>query len=189
MSSKGYEASLIEKAYSKFLGLSDLIFRKLINKPRLLAYNASKKCFTVGKGLKLNNEVKGLSKRVTLGDYVNFNGGQITGGGKVSIGNFFHSGENLLILTANHRYDDAESIPYDSVRITKDVVIKDFVWLGTNVTILPGVTIEEGAIVAAGAVVAKDVPYCAIVGGNPARVLKSRNINQFEKHKSEGNFF
>jgi acetyltransferase-like isoleucine patch superfamily enzyme len=68
------------------------------------------------------------------------------------------------------------------------VHIKDFVWCGNNVTIIPGITIGEGAIIAAGAVVVKDVPDCAIVGGNPAQIIKYRNKEAFYKLKSEKKF-
>ena len=54
----------------------------------------------------------------------------------------------------------------------KPIHIEDKVWLGANVTILPGVTIGEGAIVAAGAVVTKDVESRTVVGGVPARFIK-----------------
>ena len=47
-------------------------------------------------------------------------------------------------------------------------------WIGYDALVLPGVKIGNGAIVAARAVVAKDVPAYAVVGGNPAQVLKSR---------------
>jgi len=51
--------------------------------------------------------------------------------------------------------------------------IKRNAWIGANVTILPGVTIGENSIVAAGAVVSKDVPDNTIVGGIPAKVIKT----------------
>ncbi|WP_285946812.1 CatB-related O-acetyltransferase, partial [Thomasclavelia cocleata] len=54
------------------------------------------------------------------------------------------------------------------------VVIGDNVWIGANVTILPGVTIGDYVVVAAGSVVTKDVPAYCVVGGNPARVIKKR---------------
>lgn len=52
------------------------------------------------------------------------------------------------------------------------VVIKDRAWIGFNAIILKGVTIGEGAVVGAGSVVTQDVPDYAVVGGNPARILK-----------------
>ena len=52
------------------------------------------------------------------------------------------------------------------------VVIHDHVWVGARVTILKGVEIGEGAVVAAGSVVTHDVPAHALVGGNPARVIR-----------------
>lgn len=53
-------------------------------------------------------------------------------------------------------------------------VIGNDVWIGANVMVLRGVTIGDGAVVAAGAVVTRDVPPYSIVGGVPARVLRSR---------------
>lgn len=55
-----------------------------------------------------------------------------------------------------------------------NIVVKDDVWIGTNAIICSGVTIGQGAIVAAGAVVTKDVEPYAIVGGNPAKLIKYR---------------
>lgn len=53
--------------------------------------------------------------------------------------------------------------------------IKESVWIGAGATILPGVTIGENSVVAAGAVVSKDVPANTIVGGVPAKIIKSIN--------------
>jgi len=52
------------------------------------------------------------------------------------------------------------------------VRIGDDVWIGGNVTIVPGVTIGQNVVVAAGAVVTKDVPDNVLVGGVPAKILK-----------------
>uniref|UniRef100_A0A6C0B1C4 Acetyltransferase n=1 Tax=viral metagenome TaxID=1070528 RepID=A0A6C0B1C4_9ZZZZ len=55
-----------------------------------------------------------------------------------------------------------------------DIIIKHDVWVGTNCTILDGITIGTGAVIAAGSVVVKSVPAYAIVGGNPAKVIRYR---------------
>lgn len=57
-------------------------------------------------------------------------------------------------------------------------------WLGANVTVLPGVTIGDGAIVAAGAVVVEDVPENTIVAGVPASELRKVNIERKEENKN-----
>lgn len=54
------------------------------------------------------------------------------------------------------------------------MVIEDDVWIGANVTITAGITIGRGSVLAAGAVVTKDVPPFSIMGGVPARRLRSR---------------
>lgn len=109
--------------------------------------------------------------------------------GGVSIGKYFHTGKGLTIFSTNHNYNSNVSIPYDSLNIKKAVIIKDFVWCGANVTIVPGVTIGEGVVVGAGSVVTKDVPDYAIVGGNPAQIIKYRDIKQFLKLKEKGQYY
>jgi len=109
--------------------------------------------------------------------------------GGVRIGKYFHTGRGLTIFSTNHNYNSDVSIPYDEISIKKPVIIKDFVWCGANVTIVPGVTIGEGAIIGAGAVVTKDVPDYAIVGGNPAKIIKYRDIEKFKKLKEKRSFY
>ncbi len=56
---------------------------------------------------------------------------------------------------------------------TEPIIVKDEVWIGSSAVILQGVTIGRGAVVAAGAVVNRDMPPRTLVGGVPARVLRS----------------
>lgn len=106
----------------------------------------------------------------------------------MKIGDYFHSGENCKIMLGSHDYDSGEAIPYGSSYVMKFVEIGDFVWLGSDVTISGNVKVGEGAIVAIGSVVVKDVPPYAIVGGNPAKVIKYRDIEHFMKLKMEKKF-
>lgn len=151
-------------------------------------YEIRRACAKVGTNLKVNSRCKGFGANVELGDHVNLNGCAIHGSGQVKIGSYFHSGTELLIFTSDHNYENADAIPYDKKRIKKPVIIEDFVWTGYHTTIMPGVTIGEGAIVAACSVVTKDVPPMAIVGGNPAKVIKYRDQEHFLKLKEEGKF-
>ncbi len=128
-----------------------------------------------------------LTGNTFLGNFDNFNGMKIIGGGKVTIGDYFHSGPECVILNQNHNYE-GEMIPYDDKYICKDVEIGDFVWLGQRVFILGGVKIGEGAIIQACSVVVSDIPAYAIAGGSPAKVFKYRDIEHFKKLKAEGKF-
>lgn len=140
-----------------------------------------------GRGLRVNKPCK-FTKQTIIGDYCNFNGMQIMGGGNVTIGNYFHSGIECMILTENHNYE-GECIPYDNTTILKNVTIGDCVWFGNRVIVTGNVNIGEGAIIAAGAVVCKDVPALAIVGGNPAKVIKYRDKDHYLSLKNKGRFF
>ncbi|MBA2852439.1 chloramphenicol O-acetyltransferase type B [Methanococcus maripaludis] len=55
-----------------------------------------------------------------------------------------------------------------------DTIIENDVWIGANVTIMPGVKIGSGAVIATGSIVTKEVPPYTIVGGNPAKIIKKR---------------
>lgn len=137
--------------------------------------------------------VNGLSiisnkAQVVVGNHVNFNGLRIIGGGGVTIGDYFHSGSNVKIMLGSHDYDHGSAIPYGKEVTRKQVLIGDFVWLGQDVTICGNITIGEGAIVAIGSVVVKDVPPYAIVGGNPAKVIKYRDLDHYNKLKEQRKF-
>lgn len=113
---------------------------------------------------------------------------QLLDGGGVRVGNYFHSGTNVKIMLGSHNYDHDDKIPYGNKHTHKEVVIDDYVWIGSDVIISGNVHIGEGAIVAIGSVVVKDVPRCAIVGGNPAKIIKYRDIEHFDKLKADGKF-
>lgn len=78
-------------------------------------------------------------------------------------------GHNVVLATLNHAMSPNDR----GTMIPKPIHIGKNVWIGANATVLPGVTIGDGAIVAAGAVVTRDVPDHAIVGGVPAKVMRT----------------
>lgn len=141
----------------------------------------------VGNDLKVNGPSY-VTPKTELGNNVNFNGIKIQGQGKVIIGDNFHSGIECMLITDIHNYDNGKSIPYDETVISKDIIIKDNVWIGNKVTILAGVTIGEGAIIQAGSVVVKNIPKYGIAGGHPAKVFKYRNKEHYEQLKKEKRF-
>lgn len=139
-----------------------------------------------GTALSVNRFTR-VTPHTIIKNHANFNGMQIQGKGTVTIGNYFHSGQECLIITDNHNYEGSK-IPYDNTDIVREVTIDDFVWIGTRVTILGGVHIGEGAIIQAGAVVVSDIPACAIAGGNPAKVFKYRDKEHFYECKEKNCF-
>lgn len=95
--------------------------------------------------------------------------------GRITIGNYVHTGVNVMFLAFNHGFYTTEIPTKEQDYIDAPIVVEDDVWIGGGSIILSGVTIGKGAIIAAGAVVNKDVPPYAIVGGVPARVIKYRD--------------
>jgi maltose O-acetyltransferase len=108
--------------------------------------------------------------------------------GGIRIGDNTIFGPFVHIYSSNHQYDDTNALPFGSKEYARPVDIGANVWLAGDVTVVPGVTIGEGAVVAAGAVVAKDIPPCAVAAGLPARVVKFRNREQYDRLKAEGRF-
>ncbi|QIS07403.1 antibiotic acetyltransferase [Nocardia brasiliensis] len=109
---------------------------------------------------------------------------------KLIIGKFcaLGTGTRFIMNGANHRMDGPSTFPFPMMGgswaqhvdlLTDlpnrgDTVVGNDVWFGNGVTVLPGVRIGHGAIIGAGSVVTGTVPDYGIVGGNPARLLRSR---------------
>lgn len=145
------------------------------------------------RGIKHGNKCKcnfrcSFTRNTEIGSNCHFNGMKISGYGKVRIGDNFHSGKNIRVITTFHNFDHGEAIPYDNTSYSRDVIIDDNVWIGESVMILGGVHIGEGAVIQAGSVVCIDVPPLAIAGGHPAKAFKFRNSEHYYKLKEEGKF-
>ena len=86
--------------------------------------------------------------------------------GGIELGDNVQIGPHVTIVTDNHDLKNRYVLRCRGVRIGANA------WIGAGATIMPGVTVGENAVIAGGAVVTKDVPANAIVGGNPARVIR-----------------
>lgn len=90
--------------------------------------------------------------------------------GGLDIGDNVMIGPNVNIITSEHPIEPSMR---HSVTIGKRIVIGRNVWIATGATIIGGVTIGENSVIAAGSVVTKDVPPNVVVGGNPAKIIRS----------------
>ena len=138
----------------------------------------------------INCHYKGFSsvfrnpQNVTLGNNVYLGKNtEIDAAGGVTIGDGVIFGPEVCIYSRTHNFDsdDLEALPFDNKFIVSEVTIKDYVWIGRRVIILPGVTIGKAAIIGAGAVISKNVPDYAVAVGNPAIIVRYRNKELVEK--------
>jgi len=151
----------------------------LLNNPRKIM---------IGDQSHINGELHlfGYGGEIIIGDRCFIGEGtRIWSGNKITIGNNVLISHNVNIMDTNsHELNHQERAigflqiiteghPKKAVNInTAPIVISDNAWINFNCTILKGVTIGKGAIIAAGTLITKDVPPFALVGGNPARIIK-----------------
>lgn len=109
---------------------------------------------------------------------------------KLRIGKFcaFGTGVRFIMNGANHRMDGPSTFPFpimggswsehfdliSGLPGRGDTVVGHDVWFGYGVTVMPGVRIGHGAVIASGSVVVDDVPDYGVVGGNPAKLIRTR---------------
>ena len=122
-------------------------------------------------------------------------------GDKLIIGKFCQiaSGIKFIMNGANHRMNSVTTYPFNIMgngweKVTPkledlpfkgDTIIGNDVWIGQNVTILPGVHIRDGAIIGANSVVTKDIPPYHIAGGNPCKIIRKRFNEEFIDYLEE----
>lgn len=122
------------------------------------AYFGSGRSFTVGDEVGLGKNFKSLNRVVTIDDYLMM-------------------GEDVLFLGGGHDFARTDiPMSHQGSKEPTPLHIAGDVWIGARVIVLPGCRrIGHGAIIGAGSVVTKDVPDWAVVGGNPAVVIRYRN--------------
>jgi acetyltransferase-like isoleucine patch superfamily enzyme len=98
----------------------------------------------------------------------------VNSGGEIIIGKNVLIGPKVNIIAYNHSFEDI-NIPIKKQKSkTSPIIIEDDVWIGANVTILPGVKIGKGAVIGANSVVNKDIEPLSINVGVPCRKIKER---------------
>lgn len=112
-----------------------------------------------------------MGENIFLGDnvFINYNC-VILDMAHVHIGNNVMIAPNVTLSTASHLL--SRQSRRNKEGFAEPIVIEDDVWIGCNVSILPGVTIGAGSVIAAGAVVTKSVPANCLVAGVPARIMR-----------------
>lgn len=98
---------------------------------------------------------------------------------KVTFGDNVFIAPNCVFSTAGHAIDSEQR--NRGLEIALPITVGDSVWIGANVSVLPGVTIGSNTVIGAGSVVNKDIPDGVIACGNPCRVI--RKITEADKKK------
>ena len=169
--------------YKIKLALYYLIISKLPHSRLLSISNAIRK-FYIAKVLKIMPYCKETiiehdvylsngAGKVSIGEHCEINEHVFIQG--ATIGNFVMIAPHVAILNSTHHFSRID-IPMvkQGKGLNINPVIEDDVWLGRNVVIMPGVRIGKGSVVGAGAIVTRDVPPYSVVGGVPAKILRSR---------------
>jgi acetyltransferase-like isoleucine patch superfamily enzyme len=97
----------------------------------------------------------------------------IRGQGGVHIGDRVYTSPFSQIIAVNHVFDDPEKSFIEQGITAEGIFIGDDVWIGSGAVITDGVRIGNGSVIAAGSVVTKDVPPHTVVGGVPAKAIRT----------------
>ncbi len=122
-----------------------------------------------------------IGRRVSINDNVFING---AGGFEIMDDSGIAYG--CAVISEDHEIGDPNILMKEQPKIPAKITIERNVWVAANCTILKGVTIGEGSVIAAGSVVARSVPPYSIVGGNPARVMRKRELPE-DRDQASGN--
>lgn len=125
-----------------------------------------------------------LDGNVYIGDDVHLRCGR-----GIHIGKNVAIAEGVYMITTNHSFRNCKKLPFDDKSFSYTIDIGPNCWIGAKSLICPVVKLEEGVVVAAGSVVTKSVPKCAIVGGNPAKIIGYRDIANYENNVLQNNVY
>lgn len=136
-------------------------FRNIAKRGRNVFYGKDFRVFNGHHNIFLGSEINLVDMIINAGDK----------DGKVIIDDYVFFGHNVQVLARGHDYNVFNSDRQKTIT-EKTIHIKEGAWIGSGAIILGGVIVGEHSVVGAGSIVNKDVPDYAIVGGNPAKVIK-----------------
>lgn len=160
--------------FAQYLPVSYSIFFGRLSK--FIRYQLCKRIFkSCGKNVNVERRASfGTGRNIEIGDNSGI-GIRACIPSNTIIGENVMMGPNCYILPSNHQFDRID-IPMmrQGNTMAKVTIIEDDVWIGRNVTCTPGRTVKKGSIIGACTLLCKDFPEYSIVGGNPAKLIKSR---------------
>ena len=140
----------------------------------------------IGQGASIHMRVRIYDpKHITIGeDSIIGEKVILDGRAELTIGNHVDIATGAMIFNSQH---DIHSPDFRPIELKNG--IEDYVFIGPNAIILPGVTIGRGAVIGAGAVVTKDVPPMSIVGGVPAKEIGQRQAQDLDYQLGRARWF
>ena len=160
--------------YGKFLRLGSYSYISALSKNGILfGNNVSIGAFS---RIIVSTSLNNIGDKITIGNNVGIGEYAYLGGaGGLEIGDDCIVGQYLSCHPENHLYQDLSTAIRHQGVSRKGIKIGSNCWIGSKVTILDGVTIGNGCVIAAGSVVTKSFAENAIIGGVPAKLIKTRN--------------
>ncbi len=158
--------------FGKWVQLEDHVYMSALGKAKLrLGNNVKIGAFS---RVIISTSFNDLGKGIVIGDNVGLGEFAYLGGaGGLEIGSDCIIGQYLSCHPENHNYSDSSQLIRFQGTTRQGIKIGKNCWIGSKVTILDGVTIGDNCVIAAGAVVTKSMPDNVIIGGVPAKILKS----------------
>jgi maltose O-acetyltransferase len=140
-------------------------------------YRLKGNCIRLGHKVRVAPGFKCLSNNLVVGNYVHLNDAYIDSTSVVTIGDYTFFGPGVRILTATHDIAKLGLERQQSIT-SKPISIGEGVFLAAGVTVIGGTCIGDNAVVGAHSIVTRDVPENSFAAGNPARVMKQRQIGK-----------